>query len=308
MVARRLVVLIAAAAIVAVPTRAAELGDPAPPLQVVRWLKGPPMALEAGRGQNIYVVAFWRTTSPRSQAAIPTLSKLQEKYAGKNVVMVAISDEAAQTVETFVTKHGAEMNYRVALDARQASATAYLGGFGVQSLPHAFVVDMSGRVVWHGSSLTGLDETLEAIVTGKYDLEQTKRQFKFRRMLARYLQLTRSVTGGQEARKLGEQIYEFSKSDAEMVNALAWMILTQPGLITRDLELAMRAAQRAYDACEGQHAAIVDTYARALFETGQRKRALEFQQKAVELAKDDAELRQRLEKTLERYRKTVSGD
>ena len=76
--------------------------------------------------------------------------------------------------------------------------------------------------------------------------------------------------------------------------------LTADGLPNRDLELGMRAAKAAFDACNGQDANIVDTYARAFYEIGDLEQAIKWQQKAVELAKHDRQ-RAELTKTLRMY-------
>jgi len=66
----------------------------------------------------------------------------------------------------------------------------------------------------------------------------------------------------------------------------------------------MRVAKTSFDLCEGKEAHIVDTYARALFDTGKTAEALKFQKQAVALCQDD-NLRPELEETLKRYEKTA---
>ena len=90
-----------------------------------------------------------------------------------------------------------------------------------------------------------------------------------------------------------------------LMNRLAWEILTAPNLRTRDLGLAMRSAQAAYDACQGKDASIVDTYARAFYETGDIDDAIEYQRKAVELATDPRS-RNALAATLKEYERELS--
>ena len=68
---------------------------------------------------------------------------------------------------------------------------------------------------------------------------------------------------------------------------------------TRDLDLALRAAKLAFETTDG-NAAVADTYALALFETGKASEAVTVQKKAIEYAKDD-KLRTKLEEDLKRY-------
>lgn len=93
--------------------------------------------------------------------------------------------------------------------------------------------------------------------------------------------------------------------DPDVLNAIAWMILYTPGVEIRDLGLAMKLAVRADELTQGQSAAIIDTLARAHFESGDLDKAIELQAKAVSLA--DAELKRQLEQALTRYREARSG-
>jgi len=87
--------------------------------------------------------------------------------------------------------------------------------------------------------------------------------------------------------------------DAETLNNIAWAILTEDYVVTRDLPLATRLAKRAMDATDGEAAHILDTYARALFDSGQTVEALEIQKKAAELAPNDDEIAAALKRYLE---------
>jgi thiol-disulfide isomerase/thioredoxin len=281
---RDLIVMMAGMLTAAAPVLAAELGDPAPELKVAEWLKGEPVVLADGKDRNIYVIEFWATTCPHCRAAIPCLTEMQKKYADKNVIFIAVSSENPETLKPFVEEMGLQMEYRVAVDQDQATAKAYMLGFRASTIPYAFVVDKSGNVVWHGHPMLGLDKALAAILGGTYDIEARRRVEEARRLMPRYIHMLRSSGQADEAAALGEKIVSDGQEDAMLMKELAWDIVAKPGLVNRDLKLAMRAAQIAYDACEGQDAGIVATYARALFENGKKREAVEYQQKAVELA------------------------
>src|SRR5687767_13027650 len=91
--------------------RAIELGDPAPELQIAKWVKGEPVK-EFEKGK-VYVVEFWATWCGPCRTSIPHLTEMQKKYEDK-VVFIGVSDEDAETVAPFVDKMGDEMAYRVA--------------------------------------------------------------------------------------------------------------------------------------------------------------------------------------------------
>ncbi|MBL9141716.1 MAG: hypothetical protein JNK53_07600, partial [Phycisphaerae bacterium] len=67
-----------------------------------------------------------------------------------------------------------------------------------------------------------------------------------------------------------------------------WTVLDDAKVKVRDLEFAMAAAKAGVTASKGEDAAIMDTLARAYWDTGDKSMAIETQQKAVELSKDDA--------------------
>ncbi len=89
---------------------------------------------------------------------------------------------------------------------------------------------------------------------------------------------------------------------ADMLNALAWQILTGVAEAKRDKALALRAAEKANTLTEGKEAAILDTYALALFVNGKAAEAVAAQEKAVGLVKDNAEAVADFTKRLEEYK------
>lgn len=133
----------------------------APPLKIAQWVKGQPIQLSAGRGKNVYVVEFWATWCPPCRTSIPHLTELQKKYKNQGVVIVGITNEPAEKVKPFVAKMGDKMDYTVAVDDNQATSKAYMEANGVGTIPHAFVVNKSGDLVWHGHPMQGLEDQIE---------------------------------------------------------------------------------------------------------------------------------------------------
>jgi thiol-disulfide isomerase/thioredoxin len=140
----------------------------APPLHIAEWVKGEEVTLEKGK---IYVVEFWATWCPPCRVTIPHLSKLQEKYQDKDVVIVGISPEDAETVKPFVEKMGDRMSYRVAIDKNTATHKAYNKVAPIPGIPHAYIVDKESRVVWSGHPMGELETVLEELVAGKQPAE-----------------------------------------------------------------------------------------------------------------------------------------
>jgi thiol-disulfide isomerase/thioredoxin len=151
----------------ALQANAAQLGMPAPALNVAEWVKGKAVNLNEGKGKNIYVVEFWATWCPPCRASIPHLTELQKKFKDQSVTFIGVSDETVSVVKPFVNKMGVKMEYTVAVDKDQKTSAAYMGAFGIGGIPHAFVVDKTGAIVWHGHPMDGLDKAIEAVLAGK---------------------------------------------------------------------------------------------------------------------------------------------
>src|SRR5207237_1141159 len=92
------------------------IGDAAPKIEVQEFVKGQPVKqFEKGK---IYVVEFWATWCAPCRESIPHLTKLQKE--NKQVTVLGVSvDEETKVVKPFVEKLGDEMDYRVAIDARE---------------------------------------------------------------------------------------------------------------------------------------------------------------------------------------------
>ena len=161
-------------AFVAAPVLAIDLGDPAPPLKIKEWVKGQPVNLKEAKGKNIVVVEFWATWCGPCKQSIPHLTELQKKFKDQGVVFIGISDETTDKVKPFVEKMGKDMDYVVALDDDQATNKAYMQAFKVNGIPHAFIVDKAGAIVWSDHPMAGMEEALEEIIAGKYDIEAAK--------------------------------------------------------------------------------------------------------------------------------------
>jgi thiol-disulfide isomerase/thioredoxin len=399
-----------AALAMAVSIQAAELGDPAKPLDIKDWVKGGPVDLAAGKGKTIYVVEFWATWCPPCRTSIPHLTEMQKQFKDKGVVFIGVSNEKTDVVKKFVDKMGAQMDYTVAVDAGKTSE-GYMEAYGASGIPHAFIVDKEGKVVWEGHPMDGLDKALEQIVAGKYDMTSAKKRASVQAKLSEYVELTMSgenpeklakleaelvelekelgniVNGekfdpadiqkrikfgekamkyqqllaaeaseadlaalekdleasapkgfdlqefktgvkkamaqrkesmevqklftsyadsvgeagnAEKAAELGKKLAELKTSNPEILSGIAWTILTDERIKNRDTKLALSLAKRAVDATESKEASVLDTYARALFETGDKNGAITQQKKAIELVEDE-DAKAEMKASLSRY-------
>jgi len=112
--------------------------------------------------------------------------------------------------------------------------------------------------------------------------------------------------GDDGALEYGRKLVEGpAKDDANALNAIAWTLVDPDSKIDaskRDAKLALQAATRANELTKGENFAILDTLAKATFDTGDASKAVELQEKAVKLAPEPTpDMKERLDK----YRKAV---
>jgi thiol-disulfide isomerase/thioredoxin len=380
---------------------AAEVGDPAAPLQVAEWLKGDPVDLAAVKGRKIVVVEFWATWCGPCIASIPHLTEMQRQFADRGVVFVGVSAEAANVAKPFVDKMGEKMDYTVAVDSNRQTTDGYLKAYGVNGIPHAFIVDRDGNIAWHGHPLSGLDKQLEKLAAAPVaadpavqkretatrklreftslaasggdeaalaalaaeltaldrelggiepgqtlDLQEVRRAARFQALMRDYQRAVaagkpaaelakleeeatplapkdfkfenyrgsfnlqrafqeyyRVVTGKGDAAQLAaltQRLELAESSDVDAQNEIAWTLLTDENIKTRNPKLALKFAQAAFDASGGKNPDVLDTYSRALFDNGDPAAAIKHLQLAIDLTTDPAR-RAELQEVLKIY-------
>lgn len=189
----------------------AKIGMPAPELKISNWVKNGPVSLSAGKGKNIYVVEFWATWCPPCQVTIPHLTEVQKKYRDKNVIVVGITDEEAPLVKQFVAKMGPRMDYAVAIDDNSQTSKAYMDAFGIDTIPHAFIVDKNGQIVWHGNPMEGFDEALEQVVSGKFNIQKQAKRELAEKKLMQFIELVSTNGDSAQIDSLGKELEALDK-------------------------------------------------------------------------------------------------
>jgi peroxiredoxin len=310
-------------------------GDDAPVIDAAEWVQGDPVTgFEPGK---IYVLEFWATRSRQGQAALAGLSDLQERFRDQGVTIVGITHEDPEAVKEFLaaddgqgTPWGARVRYTLASDPDASMHTAYLAAAGAQ-VPAAFVVGREGKIEWIGF-LRYLDAVVEAVVDGRWDREAFPAVLELRRDLNRALNrrrarraveildelivkdlarsdehrmrkfniLLQTAHDAEAAYTVGREFVRDNWDDADALNQIAWFVVDEPGIRTRDLAFAMEAAQRANELTEGKSPPILDTLARVYWEQGEVGTAIVWQYRAVERAVGTGWERS-IRRTLQRY-------
>jgi hypothetical protein len=270
------------------PERVAQLGDPALPLHIVEWIKGRPVKVQPGT--NIYVLVFC-TLTRANEFALTNLSRLQEDYRDKGVVVVAISGESPEQLKQFVLLNGSQVGFTVAADELPGrTAQYYMHAFRQMQVPHAFVVGKDGNVLWHGHPLTdGMGEVVDRIASGRFDLEQEQNLVVAREQMDQYLMFARM--NDSRSRRVGKMILTARGHDAPGLIDLAFKIATDNGIDDdkRDVELANYALDRAARLTNTNAADVAVTRSILLFQSGNQEAGLKRARETLASAQDPDE-------------------
>ena len=104
------------------------------------------------------IVEFWATWCPPCRSSIPHLNEIYAKYKDKGLQIVGITDEDRAKIKTFEKE--VPIEYAVGLDANGK----YAKPFGIQGIPHAVLVDKTGKVVWEGHPMSLKESQIEELL------------------------------------------------------------------------------------------------------------------------------------------------
>jgi len=294
----------ALAVFLAMPVLAAELGDPAPDLNIAEWIKGDSVNIDT-ESDNIYVVEFWATWCPPCRESIPHLTELQEKFKNDNVVIIGVSDEDAATVKPFVEDMGGKMDYHVAVDDGQKTHENYMYAYNQTGIPTAFVVDKQGRIAWYGHPMMELESVLEQLVAGDYDVAEAKETMKKQQQIREELQeFAQFASTGASADDINARAKTILEGDhyPEVKANVGWIIMNNESIENPDYALAKQLIEPAITSeNDGVPPPLYHMYAAALFGLGEKEAAIEQQTKAVELA-EPGDMQNFFSQTLNEYK------
>ncbi|MBL0921102.1 MAG: redoxin domain-containing protein [Phycisphaerales bacterium] len=342
------------------------VGDSAPRLEHVNWLQGEPVK-EWTPGQ-IYVLDFWATWCGPCIATIPHMNEMHNalKDKGVHVIGVAVwTDPDSEPTADFVREQGEDMAYPIAEDVGEQTALNFMEASGQDGIPTVMVINGEGKLAWIGHPLDGLDDVVEKVRAGEWDLEaaaakhraEMEEKAREREAMAaareKLMPIMERLQGagmagdwdgfvvaidevlGMEPELLeaaglprtqmmfarGRVMIEpdkmndpakgyaylasvvdgAAKDDGYALNEIAWWIVDDEALEKRDLDLALRAAERANELGMGKIPPVLDTLARVHFLRGDLEKAIDVQTQAVEIT-DEPEFKAMLQETLEEYK------
>jgi hypothetical protein len=216
---------------------------------------------------------------------------------------------------------GEEMVYTIAVDDAQKTTRAFNEPFGIQGIPHCFIVDAKGRIMWHGNPLDiqRLDKTLAAVVAGTYDLASAREEAAQERRSAEFSQLVdlwaqeyqvlcRFGRDTERADAIGALVLEHGAENVGALSNAAGAVLVEGKTWSyRDFEFAIKAAEKACEATDRRHPIPLMVYGMALFERGEIEQAVATQKSAIALAGDNARLLEALTERLAEYEAALAA-
>lgn len=119
------------------------VGHSLPELEL-RDLAGNIVSLGDQKGK-VVILDFFATWNPPCIEQVPAFVELHEEYADRGLVILAVSDEMKQDIETFAKEHG--VPYPLLQSRRDVLPGPLVAPFAeIVSVPTTFVIDRTGKV------------------------------------------------------------------------------------------------------------------------------------------------------------------
>lgn len=164
---KRSLALMVSFLIAALSAHALDIGDKAPELHPLKWVTGEPATVEPD-GKRIYIVEVWSTTCPPCTATIPILNDLNKRYADQ-VKIISFTTDKEEDVTPYLADHPIE--YSSFVDDEGASFVKYMAADNRDTIPHAFLFDKEGRLLWIGNPLDSLEKRIQSVLDGTLTYE-----------------------------------------------------------------------------------------------------------------------------------------
>lgn len=293
-------------------------GSKAPVLAVGAWLKGTPVELGQGK---VVVLDFFAPLSEQCRASQPHLSALARELAARGVAVVGVTgpDERTtqESAQQFLAERGPALDYAVAWDSTRRAFAAFVEAAGQRTLPCSFVLDGKGVVAFIGNPMFA-PEAVAGVLAGTWDVakdpaalasderelltlyalgagdakgslqklaafEQRRKHLTPLTEPLRY-ELALAASEWELAWASGVRVLEraSANSDADAARDVAWRLVDpEHPLARRDLDLALRAAEKAVALTAAQDWRALETLARTCALRGDPLRAVEVLTQAI---------------------------
>jgi peroxiredoxin len=172
------------------------IGRQAPDLEIEQLTgRKEKVTLDRFKGR-IVVLIFWRVNDAASLDAIPTLNNIHKNFSKGGLVLIGVSPDETQQVESVINGRG--ITFRVAV----ATGAGALRDWQIGAYPSAYILDTRGVVVWRGHPADELEDRIREQLrrtigdAGANPLESRLRraqQFQDRKEYGRAYSITKEV-------------------------------------------------------------------------------------------------------------------
>ena len=150
---------------------ALDMGDSAPELKILKWVRGGPVVLypknaETDKERNVYVIFFWATWNSSSLRLLDFVEKEEKLYGDDGVVFLGISKENISRVNNFLDKIS-DVNFSLGIDDKAYTYDKYM--LGTRGTPMFFIIGKNGKLVWKGSPFE-VDSVLSRVISGTFNI------------------------------------------------------------------------------------------------------------------------------------------
>ena len=122
--------------------------------------EGKPANSDDWRGK-ILVVNFWASWCPPCVEEMPTLDKIAQEYASKNVLIVGIGIDSPSNIREFLEK--TPVSYPIVIGGLEGSNLAKQMGNSQGALPYTVIVNQNGKAVFTKLGKISEEELKKAI-------------------------------------------------------------------------------------------------------------------------------------------------
>jgi peroxiredoxin len=130
-------------------------------------LQGKAWTLQNLKGK-VVLVNFWATWCPPCRKEMPDLDALYQKFKDRGLIVLAISDEDAAKVRSYIQEH--KVSYPILLDpGRKVNEE-----FQVEGIPKSFVYDCNGKLAAQAIDMRTKQQFLEMLESAGLNLSDRK--------------------------------------------------------------------------------------------------------------------------------------